>query len=218
MKDQSSNENKKENVSLKPKKQKPNFKLLRGDYRRISSADLQACAKKLMELTREYTQIKESDWSKLEKNKKKYTADQSEEKVATGKTKNSKEPTTLKQIIKTKTLLNYLFTSFKYMYDNKIYIKYYRNLVGLSHHNGMSSARRPLKCYLYCMEYLKGLRGFIDYLEKKMNYNYTIKQALVNQTGQKHPGGYRKCSKGRAYTEDRAKYNLVLKIQYGTSK
>ena len=91
---------------------------------------------------------------------------------------------------------------------NNQYIPYTKHLRGLAHHQGLGPARRPLKTYKYVIEFLKGLRGVIEKVEKSESFSYL--EVLINQRSRRK--GILLKSKGRAYLKDKKQFNLILKV------
>jgi len=110
---------------------------------------------------------------------------------------------------KAPSVLEFLLYNFKKLYDNMEYIAYKKHLSGLGHHAGLASARRPIKCYLYCIEYFKGLIGHFKYL-KDSNLSCAISRVMVNQSHSNFNIGARKRSRGRAVREDATKHRITL--------
>ena len=82
------------------------------------------------------------------------------------------------------------------------YIPYTKYKSGLCAHAGHVSARRPIKCYLYLLNFLKGLRGSLG--EKKVD------QIIINQSTYLNPKGTRKGGRGRQSREDSRLYRAII--------
>jgi hypothetical protein len=102
---------------------------------------------------------------------------------------------------------------FQTLRDKNLYIPYYSNVSGLSHHSNLGPSRAPKKVYQYIIDQLKGLRGAISYLLK--NHKEIIyDQIIINASSYKRSKGVRRCSKGRAYKEDGRLFRALIRIKF----
>lgn len=101
--------------------------------------------------------------------------------------------------------LEQTITHFQTLKSKFQYIPYSKHLKGLSHHSNLGPSRRPVKCYNYVIEVLKGMRGAFSTYESKPVINHV----LIN-TSAKGPKGARKGGRGRRFPEDSLKHKILL--------
>ena len=93
---------------------------------------------------------------------------------------------------------------FEKLLNNFEYIPYRKHLKGLSHHSNLGPSRRPIKCYKYIIEVLKGMRGVLS-----SRKDLVVSHVLINTSG-KGPKGVRKGGRGRRYLEDSLRHRITL--------
>lgn len=98
--------------------------------------------------------------------------------------------------------------------EKGIYIPYFKNKTGLSHHGKIASARRPIKSYKYAIDFLKGTRSAIkDVLTTQKEENRIYHSVLVNTSTKRYSKGVIRHARGRAYRKDSALHKLVLELK-----
>lgn len=115
----------------------------------------------------------------------------------------------LKLILKKNASFDLALDRFKEMIEKNHYISYKKHVKGLSHHVGLGPSRRPILTYKYIVEVLKNLKTDIS----KLN-NYKVSRIILNITNNHRLGGFITKSRGRAYSKDSRRANLVFFINY----
>jgi len=189
------------------------LKIIKGPLKAVSKKDLIACTNVLTKVYQNYQVYNKKSYLELKKAFEKAYF----EKNRYTKMKNPAQDKQIKHSFSYSPLLqskifaflkDYFYTLFK----RKQYIKYKKHVTGLGHHQGLVSARRPLKTYTYVLWFLTGLNGYMKDLEKEGS-PFRIKRFMVNSSGYRFQKGLRFHGRGRGSRADASKHQIVLQFE-----